>query len=169
MNTTHPRQTTDQPRSSLLGRLKPAAIPQLRLTAMMDVVFLLLIFFVLTANFAIDEGVFPADLPGPGIYDPPPLHLRTPIFIELQSIGVDGVSYWIRGINPVTGSDFDQLYQKLNGWRFDKNTNPTGLYESDSPVVIQSATDVRWEHVVGAFNAATRAHYTNIQFSRSDR
>src|SRR5687767_1852954 len=53
-------------------------VAALNITSMMDLVLNLLLFFVLTANFSISEGVIPATLPtGPG-GDGPPVNLDNP-------------------------------------------------------------------------------------------
>lgn len=143
-------------------RAKPRGVSQLQLTSMMDVVFQLLIFFILTANFAIDEGVLPADLPQgtppvPQDVEPPP----DPRVILLNASGIDGVSIQIKGTSSLFGDDFEQLYTLLAGWQ------ASGLYEPDFPIVIQPGNDVQWGYVVNAFNAAVRAKYTNVSFAQA--
>lgn len=146
---------------------RPKGVGQLQLTSMMDVVFQLLIFFILTANFAVDEGILPADLPQGT--PPVPIDVKPPdppLKIVLQTVNVDGVSIWVEGSNTITSGDFNELFSRLNGWRFDSQTNPNGLYKADNPVVIKPMTDVRWGFVVDTFNAAVRAKYTNVSFAQ---
>jgi biopolymer transport protein ExbD len=145
---------------------KPKGVAQLQLTSMMDVVFQLLIFFILTANFAVDEGVLPADLPQgtppiPQEVTPP----KPPLKIVLRATGIDGVSIWLEGSNADMGDNFEELFTRLNGSRI-STQNPNGSYESDYPIVIKPGIDVQWGYVVRTFNAAVRAKYENVSFAQ---
>lgn len=148
------------------SRKPKGGVRQLNLTSMLDVCFQLLIFFVLTANFAIDESVLPANLPQgtPPVptESPPP---EEPLKIVLRKVGTEGVSIWLERSESIADGDFDRLYEKLNGWRYDPQTNPNGQFESDNPIIIKPMTDVRWEHVVAAFHCAVRAKFENVSFA----
>ncbi len=153
--------------SSAKRRPVQKGVRQLNLTAMLDVTFQLLIFFVLTASFAINEGILPADLPtGPTAQQQqaPP---QEPVVIVLRPIGVDGVSIWLERSENIPDGDFVRLYEKLNGWRYDEQTNPTGMLTDDNPIIIKPNEDVQWNHVVNAFNAVRRARYTNVSFAQA--
>ena len=58
---------------------------QLQMTSMIDVVFLLLIYFVITANFTIDEGTLLATMPGNSSQDR-----------QIRQSGHDHLSTWRR-------------------------------------------------------------------------
>jgi biopolymer transport protein ExbD len=139
----------------------------LNLTAMLDVCFQLLIFFILTANFAIDEGMLPADLPQgvpdkpTAVVEPPP----DPLVIRLSMIG-DRCAIWARG-RSFTDGDFEKLFDLLNGSRYDPVNNPGGIYEADNPIVIKPDGGVEWGYVVAAFNAVLGAQYTDVSFAPS--
>ncbi|MBS3821852.1 MAG: biopolymer transporter ExbD [Phycisphaerae bacterium] len=155
--------------SSARKREPERGVRQLNLTSMLDVTFQLLIFFVLTASFAMNEGILAADLPQgvppePTEPQPPP---DEPLIIVLRPVGTDDVSLWIERGESIPDGDFDRLYEILNGWRYDPEQNPNGMYESDNPIIIKPATEVRWAHVVSAFNAVIRANYTNVSFAQS--
>ena len=149
------------------AKRKPSGkIQQLNITSMLDVTFQLLIFFILTANFAVDEGVLPADLPAgtppvPTESTPPP---DEPITIKVNSLGEDGATLWVKN-ESIPNGDFQELYTKLQSWRFDPKTNPQGYYKADNPIIIAPSQTVKWTHVVNAFNAVIRAKYTNVSFS----
>ncbi len=147
------------------GRPK-AAVGQLNLTSMIDVIFQLLIYFVVTANFVINEGVITAKLPqGEGkpkqTSDLPPQRIT----IELLA-GGDDTTVTIRwGSN--TFQSFGQLTAELAGRRFDPSIGQTqGIYKPDNPIVIQPSATARWQHVVNAFNSAIAAKYTNVSFGK---
>jgi len=155
--------------STASKRKRPGGVRQLNLTSMLDVTFQLLIFFILTANFAVDEGVLPADLPAgtppvPTESTPPP---DEPITIVLNAVGEDGASIWVQNAKSIPDGDYQELFMTLNGWRFDPAENPGGLYKDDNPIIIKPSPAVKWNHVVSAFNAVIRARYTNVSFAQA--
>ncbi|MEX1015453.1 MAG: biopolymer transporter ExbD [Phycisphaeraceae bacterium] len=146
--------------------LAPAKM-QPNLSSMIDIIFQLLIYFVVTASFAIDEGVLTATLPtGAGSasdMEPPPETLD----IRLVSAGEIGVSIDLGGTGRL--DSFTALASELDGLQFDPGRGRhNGVYAPDDPVVIRPAGDVRWQHVVNAFNAAIKARYTNVNFAQPE-
>ncbi len=137
-------------------------VGQLNLTSMMDVTFQLLIFFVLTAAFALNEGVLRADLPT-GPPKPKPVEIpKEPIEVTLRrhdaQVFID--------VNGQQVGSLSGLYDFLS--RNNQGENPNGIYSVDEPVVIKPKGDVSWDDVFGAFNAATRAKFTNIAFAKAN-
>jgi biopolymer transport protein ExbD len=142
-----------------------AQVGQLNLTSMMDVVFQLLIFFVLTAQFVIDEGIIPADLPQGQATPTESVELpKEPLIIFLRSAG-DNCVISIEGTPPMQG-DFQALFDRLNAWRLDTQ-NPNGVYLPDNPLVIRPQGKVRWKDVVNAFNQCVRAKYIRVSFAEA--
>lgn len=134
---------------------------QLNLTSMIDIIFLLLIYFVVTATFAIDEGVITATLPGG---PPPPDDVpdpKEPLEIILTSFDQAGVRI---GVGADAPGSFAELGQLLQTMQFNEG-NSAGVYKDDHPVVIKPDGTVRWQHVVNAFNQAVRAKYKNVSFA----
>ena len=160
----------DEPTVHHVARRKKQALAparmQINLTAMIDVTFQLLIYFVVTANFMLDEGVLIARMPqGTGraqeqSLEPPP----QPLVIELAPRGVRDVSIHVDGEPGI--STFTDLAQQLQAWQVSER-NPAGLYKPDNPVIIRPLGEVRWAHVVNTFNAAIKARYTNVAFAES--
>ena len=148
------------------GRARPAASMTLNLTAMIDVIFLLLIYFVITASFTPGEGILTAKLPQ-GTGTAGTLKLPTqPLRIVITAAGVSDFRLSIQGHQAL--HDFNQLYEALVRLQFDPKTSRTlGTYKVDDPVIINPQKDVRWQHVVNAFNAAVRARYTHIAFAQA--
>ena len=150
-------------------RREPRPIGQLNLTAMLDVTFLLLIFFILTASFAPNEGVLEADLPtGPANAEPAAVPDQ-PINIVLVSLGqgpVGGqsVRIEIQTGTSMTVASFEELYQQLKAMQWDGGQ---GAFKADNPIIIKPGADVAWDDVISAFNAAIRAKYTAINFARA--
>jgi len=138
----------------------------LNLTSMIDVIFQLLIYFMLTMAAAVGEGVLTAKLPqGSGAGEKTELPEK-PLNIIIQSAGMTGVSYRISiegyGESPSNFSDLAKLLARLQY----NSTNPSGAYKDDNPIVIKARSDVRWQHVVNAFNAGITAKFKNIAFAR---
>ena len=144
-------------------RARPRGVAQMNLSSMLDVCFQLLIFFVLTATFAVGEGVLPADLPtgsgAPSDEAPPELPLK----ILLKSLGGDDVSIQLEALpSPPNFDDLARILVTVQN----RPDNPTGKFNPDDPVIIQADATVGWGHVVNAFNAAVRARYTNVNFAK---
>ncbi|MBB6430569.1 ExbD/TolR family protein [Algisphaera agarilytica] len=170
-----PHEATVHHRSTRQRRgRRPAMVGELNLTSMIDVIFQLLIFFVVTANFMIDEGVLSAKLPqgagSPTASDELP---REKITIRLMSDPSDDALVSIeRGPvgSPIRYASFGELAADLDRLRYDPDgSRLDGIYEPDNPVLIEPQGTVRWQHVVNAFNAAISAKYTNVSFARSNQ
>lgn len=130
---------------------------QLNLTSMIDVVFLLLIFFVFTTMFVESEGTLEASFPGE-YRDVPELN-RT-IRVTVTSHGTYGAGYQLGvDVSREAPADFDDLHRVLKGLK--------ESYGPHNPVIIAPRTNVRWQHVVNAFNAAVAAEFDNIAFEQA--
>jgi len=148
------------------GREVSAARMQLNLTSMIDVIFQLLIYFVVTASFSPDEGIITTKLPaleGQSKSTTPELP-KNPINIQVSTSGQYGYRLQIDGW-PQAPADFTMLADMLARNQYN-NTNPTGRFKDDTPVNIKPDETVRWQHVVNAFNAAIKARYKNVTFAR---
>ena len=159
--------TADLPAPRLRRRTPPQI--SLNLTSMIDVVFLLLIYFVVATNFKLGEEVYRMDLPERSSMQPSdPFDLDDePLRIVVRSLGPAPDAYQLRLEGPwervVT---FDDLYVFLEGRRIGA-PGSRGLFAVDHPIVVDPASDARWEHAIGAFNAAVRAAYENVTLSGS--
>ncbi|MAE67478.1 MAG: hypothetical protein CMJ18_24730 [Phycisphaeraceae bacterium] len=150
------------------ARSRRAAEPvrmTLNLTSMIDVIFLLLIYFVITAIFTPGEGIITARLPkgtGAGKLSLP----IQPLGIVVGAAGTSGYRLEIeRAAQP---RDFQELYKQLVLLQYDPEQDLTGgNHKPDDPILIKPHGEVRWQHVVNAFNAAVRARYRNIQFAQA--
>lgn len=135
---------------------------------MIDVIFNLLIYFVVTASFSVEEGVLTLKLPqGSGAPEQSLAPPDQPLEITLRSaqarIG-PGVAIVLQN-QPFRG-DFGELAAQLTSMQFNDH-NPAGLYKADNPVLIRPEGEVRWQYVVDAFNAAVAARYTNVSFAQA--
>ncbi len=140
-------------------RLPQRGVPiAVNLAPMIDVTFLLLIFFLVTSTFERAEGILasrlPEVVPAPAV----PLPI-SPIVIRITQLGpghddfrlhVDRFEDGPESLDALP--DFLRQLQRQPG--FDKQT----------PVVIVAQDDVRWDHVVSCFNAALRAGCQRVAF-----
>jgi len=142
---------------------------QLNLTSMIDVVFQLLIYFVVTSSFAVGEGVITAKLPtGPGSPQKSRKPPEQPLKIVVNSAGDAGTSYrvYIETLAKRPNS-FTELAEILVQLQHDPDRGLNGPYKPDNPVIIKPDGSVRWQHVVNAFNAAVKARYSNVSFAQA--
>lgn len=148
---------------------RPARM-QLNLTSMIDVIFLLLIYFVVTASFTPDEGIITTKLPaqkGMGAQsslEPP----KRPLDIVVRDIGNYEYRLIIEQVRDRTPRDFKHLAQILAELLHDDD-NPGGIYPDDTPILIKPDRGTAWQHVVNAFNAAITAKYKNVSFARVEK
>ncbi len=133
----------------------------LNLTAMIDVIFLLLIYFMCATDFKRSEELYRLDLPPRGQQADPFRLPQEPLIISVASFGA-GYRIRLSGTRPET---FEDLFTFLDDKRITESA-AGGLYEADYPIIIESGKSTRWEHTMDAFNAAARARYTNITFAR---
>ncbi len=131
---------------------------ELQLTSMIDVIFQLLIYFVITANFMIDEGTIKATMPGQSA---PPKEIQTPdppVYIDLVSAD-DGVTYSILVDQRAVPGGASELHGYLAAQL------ASNRIEKDSDIQIRPQGRVRWQHVVNVFNACTRADLEKVGFA----
>lgn len=139
----------------------------LNLTAMIDVTFLLLVYFMVATEFKLGEEVYKLDLPqravaaaaDPFELDDEPLHIR------VSSIGPGGLTYRIEIEGPYEQPrTFEELFEFLRQRQITPESLG-GLFKPDHPIIVRPAPSARWAFAVEAFNAAARAEYTNISFA----
>lgn len=135
-----------------LPRMKSAEI---RMTPMIDVIFLLLVFFVSTANFNPLEKMLPMDttLPGSSVADvvlPDPIDLDAAVI----TITFNSKPHWqIEGNQCATLEEVQNVLKTL--WE----VNP------DIPLIIESSDNVPMETVIDAYDVCRGTGFTRIQFS----
>jgi biopolymer transport protein ExbD len=114
------------------------------MTAMIDVTFLLLTYFLLTTTFRQAEGQLPGTLPGDG-----PVELNI-VRVDVRAVGENCQSavYSIVGQNKPIRSP-RELVESLRAQGRGENTI----------VEIQAGRAVRWRYVVEAYNQAAAADF----------
>ena len=126
---------------------------QLRMTPMIDVVFLLLIFFMCVSKWKLAEGNLAAELPSEGAQSTVkvPLDLEK-IIIKLKRSD-DGV--YIKLNNDRLCPTFQALYQQLKALR----------QIEDLPVIIDADRDVLFRDAILALNTSVKADLSNVSFA----
>ena len=142
---------------------RPQPQKQLNLTACIDIVFLLLIFFIVTIQFPTPEGMLAAVLSGEERPEPRP---QIPLRVQVSSVGETGYRLDLEG-HPTRPTSFGGLIAKLSQLQDKPAAGRHGLYADDNLVIIAPGNQVRWQHVVNAYNASRKAGYSNVTFESS--
>ena len=132
--------------------------PELNVVPLIDVLFLLLVFFVIAGTFAVGEGILESRmLPGSGRGAGVPLPFD-PIVVEFKS-GSGSARFWIRLMGkPELLKSHAELTRELSRLR------SLSGFGAETPVVIVSDDNVVWDDVAGGWNAALRAGFRQIAF-----
>jgi len=130
------------------------------MTPMIDCVFNLLIFFILTPSFSLTEGYLTTNLPagpGPGVIEGP--KWEYPLKIALHDAGRRGedVDIVLNDYQSL-GSSFQALGAALRGFRV------AGL-SAECPVLIAPTAACRHKWVVKAFDEAVGARFDKVHFA----
>ena len=144
----------------------PQGRSRLNITPMIDVVFQLLIYFLVATNFALGEQVFRLDLPdrgGASMESDPFVLEEEPLRIIVRSGGRDGETALVSIEGPYPQpNDLAELETYLRNSLEDRGA---ALFRKDHPVMIVPSPTTRWEHVVGTFNAAVRSGFRSVVFA----
>ena len=127
------------------------------MTAMIDVMFLLLIFFICTTHFNPLEETLPMDMSLPGsvvaeVALPDPTDLD---FVRIQ-ISFDRTPHW-----QIEGN---QCFSLLEVQRILRTIRDV---KSDIPVIIESAANVPMENVIDVYDVCRSVGLSQIQFAVS--
>ncbi len=130
------------------------------MTPMIDCIFQLLLFFVLTPALMANEAYLTTNLPqvGPGEWPPSP-GIPEPVRVALGAAGPrdENVTIVLNGIESL-GDNFQGLQAALEAYR------ARGL-AAGHPVLIAPDAGVRHKWVVRAMDAAVGARFSSIQFA----
>ena len=144
-------------------RKTPGAKYTPNITPLLDVLFLLLLFFVLASKFRQDEGMIPGSLPPP---DQPSSGVppTPPTILEVRGDGEDSD----RAIFSFQGEsegiiDSNEIFRQLQA-RFNAMGNP--VQAAEDGIVIIKYYDARWQFIVDAYNQAARAGFKKISFQQ---
>jgi len=131
----------------------------INLAPMIDVTFLLLIFFLVTTTFERAEGLLTSRMPDQG--EGPRVALPIdPIVVRLIPADPVGqkVAIHIDNVASMAIGSFEELKDALVTLHDEPGV------DIDTPVVIIADDDVLWDHVVASWNAAIRARCHHVAF-----
>ena len=132
----------------------------LNLTPMIDIVFLLLFFFLVVSRFAPREGVLPTQIPARAAAAPTDVP-RTPLRIRLVADGTQAEPCMATidrfHETPIAMSALVAALEQIRdqGIGFDAQT----------PVHLVAGDHIAWDHVVNAYNATMAARFEKVYFA----
>ncbi len=133
----------------------------LNLTSMIDVVFLLLIYFMVATEFKTSEAAFAMDLPervqqGAILLDDEPL------IILVDSAGDSQSNLRLNVLGPWGDMQTPEELRAFLYKNIADGFGRQGLFTINHPIVIRPTNDAHWEHVLAVYNAVAHATYTNV-------
>lgn len=133
------------------------------LTGMIDVVFNLLIFFVVITTASQREGFLAGELPSESSSSQGMEVPTLPIMVTVYAgESFNDCEVEMGGVEQGPKS-FTELYGMLAGM----HAGSGGLYEANNPVVLNLGAGVSVDQMVKTYNAVVLAGFNNIQFVRS--
>jgi biopolymer transport protein ExbD len=136
----------------------------LSITPMIDVVFQLLIYFLLTAGFMGNERHLRAEMPpepSEAARSREPSLESEPLVIRVRRDG-DAARIEV-GAGLAAPRDAEDLERILRDAMVAPD-RPRGFFAADHPIRIAAGPDVAWQHVVEVFNAVVAAGYRSVAF-----
>jgi biopolymer transport protein ExbD len=125
------------------------------MTPMIDVIFLLLVFFVCTANFTPPEEILPMDTTLPG-NAPAEVVLPDPVNLDVVVIRIsfeDELRWQIEGNLCTSLQEVQGILQLIRDMK------------DNIPVIIKSADNVPMEKVIDVYDVCRRIGLTQIRFA----
>ena len=139
----------------LAPKRRTSADIELQMTPMIDVTFLLLIFFMCSVKFKLLDGKLDTWLPrGAGVNASPMRDLVERIKIRIERAGSAPAGFAVR-LNGRPMSGLDQLGRKLAAYRIE---------DPEASVTLCTGEGIEYGHVVATVNECLRAGMTSITF-----
>lgn len=122
-----------------------------QIAPMVDIVFVLLLFFMASVGYKLVEKELSIKVPGPTVTS---CSLSTPIFIDIaadNSISVNNEVY-------ATGNQKD--LSRLSGW-----LRQIAADFGNDPVILRPKSNTRHERIIDVLNACVAAKVKNVSFN----
>ncbi|NLX05512.1 MAG: hypothetical protein GXY33_10240 [Phycisphaerae bacterium] len=143
-----------------------STIGAVNLAPMMDIMFNLLIFFLVASSFKLPEALLAARVPRTTGLSAEAAMPLVPVRIFLDA-GEEGRPASIRLSTAMTADGGSQIlvsdYRDLARRLADLRAQP-GITDK-TPVIIAARSATAWDHVVNTYNAALKAEFTRITFA----
>lgn len=151
-------------RQSIIARLQDSdRMSQPKMTPMIDVVFQMLIFFIVAMQIRDPQGILKADLPkdkGPGgdPTAPPPVYLLPEVKVHLaRVVADDGADSRIAiQIEQYKCQDLADLEHRLK---------LLSECSNKIPVIIDGEPEVPFAYIIGVVDACLKAELTKVRFT----
>lgn len=125
---------------------------KLDMTSMIDIVFLLLIFFVMTFKIVEQEGDFSVKMPLAGVAGGPTDDTKLPLKLRMKA-DQNGRLTSIAMNEIQLGTDFEALRSKVV--ELVGNAQPTGAADEGPEVEIDTDYNLRYEYVIKAITSVS--------------
>ena len=122
--------------------------PGFQIAPMVDVVFVLMLFFMASAGMRMKEKELPVQLPGVGV------SISPPIVIAIDSDGRVSIN------DKTYAVATDKSLGDLRGWL----SGVIAQFGIEEPVIIRPASDVRHERIMQVLNAAAASGVVKVTF-----
>lgn len=154
-------QTLAEKRRRAMLREAGGPMMRLNMTPMIDVVFLLLIYFVLVADFARPASIAGLDVVQQESASDDPFALpQVPTALEVSSVGDGRTDFALRTEQPVFNAvaPLDEIAESA-----------IGVLGSDHPIVVRPEADARWEHAVVVYRTLREAGFDRVELTPEQR
>lgn len=140
--------------------IPPSTSPDLNVVPLVDVLFLLMIFFIIAGAFLRNEGLLSTKLPPAGLSGSATPLPFSAVMVELRCDAADlrKVNIHLSGSQEPIGG-FDQLVQALRGMKSTFGLDPSVV------LIIKADDPVPWDVVAAGWNSAVRAGFSRVAFS----
>ena len=142
-----------------------------QLTPMLDVVFILLIFFVVTQKFILNEQDLAVEVPTAAGDEKDAARAIEEIILNAREVIEDEQDAELKARDLAQGRKVGDLVITINRQEYrieelDRPLREQVKNQPDLPVCIRADKDMRWEKVVRVVEACTTAGVYNIRFKK---
>ena len=131
---------------------------ELQMTPMIDIVFLLLVFFIMTFRIVAPEGDFNIKMPREAPMERPPESMTVPILIALKADAEGNLSQAIMGARVIAGDThkeiFDSMRRRVRNHIGD-DAGPAAQSSGENEVEFDCDYNLKFKFVIDAITAVS--------------